>query len=166
MSATMHFVPEWTRTKNQPLARSQAPPSPPPASSLPSSTSLSSYSALVSVTPPVNPNKSDEAHPFRYSKEEFFNIYQGNGWKGELGLEVERWEGVVREVAAEPITLLEMTEAEKKVCCRLRIAYPFSNISAYSHPAFCRISEFRNTSSSKSVYGIYVPSQYIGLGAP
>ena len=162
----MHFVPEWMRTKNQPPARSQAPPSPPPTSSLPSSTSLSTYSALVSVAPPVNSNKLDEAHPFRYSKEELLNIYQGNGWKGELGLEVERWEGVVREVAADPITLLEMTETEKKVCCRLQIAYRFSYIRAYSPPAFCRISEFRNTSSSKSVYGLYVPSQYSRLGTP
>ena len=35
--------------------------------------------------------------------------------KGDLGLEVERWEGVVREIGAEPIALREMGEAEKKV---------------------------------------------------
>jgi PERQ amino acid-rich with GYF domain-containing protein len=116
-TATMHFGPEWMRTKNQPLLRSQQQPSPPPANPLPQAPStLATYSALVSITP-VAPEKLDESHPFRYSKEELLTIYQEGGGKGRLGLEVERWEGVVREVAVEPITLREMTDAEKKVCC-------------------------------------------------
>jgi hypothetical protein len=62
------------------------------------------------------PEKGDEAHPFRYSKEDLLKIYKDGGGKGGLGLEVERWEGVVREVGSEPIALREMSEAEKKVC--------------------------------------------------
>lgn len=113
-TTTMHFGPEWMRTKHQPLPRSQPPPSPPPANVLPSA-GLSTYSALVSATPPAPSESTDEAHPFRYSKEELLKIYQEGGGKGGLGLEVERWEGVVREAGVEPITLREMTEAEKKV---------------------------------------------------
>lgn len=42
-------------------------------------------------------------------------IYKEGGGKGGLGLEVERWEGVVREVGSEPVGLREMSESEKKV---------------------------------------------------
>lgn len=108
-TSTMHFGPEWMRAKSQSLSRSH-PPSPPPANA-------STYSALVSATPSVTSDKIDDAHPFRYSKEELLNVYREGGGKGGLGLEVERWEGVVREIAGDPITLREMTEAEKKVCC-------------------------------------------------
>ena len=113
-TTTMHFGPEWMRTKHQPLARPQPPPSPPPVNTVPSA-GLSTYSALVSATPPAPSDTADDAHPFKYSKEELLRIYQEGGGKGGLGLEVERWEGVVREGGAEPITLREMTEAEKKV---------------------------------------------------
>jgi hypothetical protein len=76
--------------------------------------SSASYPALVlpHTGPQTEPN--DEAHPFRYSKEEMLRIYRENVGKGSLGLEVERWEGVVREVASEPIGLRELSEAEKK----------------------------------------------------
>jgi hypothetical protein len=114
-TATMHFGPEWMRTKNQPHARSQQ-PSPPPPNALPQAPTLATYSALVSVIP-VASEKLDESRPFRYSKEELLAIYQVGGGKGGLGLEVDRWQGVVREVAAEPVTLREMNDAEKKVCC-------------------------------------------------
>lgn len=110
MSATLHFGPEWMRAK-QPPSKSQ-PASPPP--STPAS-GASTYSALVSPAPPPQPEKRDETHPFRYSKEEMIRIYKEGGGKGGLGIEVERWEGVVREVGSEPVALREMGEAEKKV---------------------------------------------------
>ena len=44
-------------------------------------------------------------------------IYKEGGGKGGLGLEVERWEGVVREIGSEPVSLREMGDAEKKVRC-------------------------------------------------
>jgi PERQ amino acid-rich with GYF domain-containing protein len=112
-ATTMHFGPEWMRTKHQPSPRNQnpSPPSPPPAPSGGAST----YSALVSPAPPPQPEKRDETHPFRYSKDEMLRIYKEGGGKGGLGLEVERWEGVVREVYSEPTSLREMGEAEKKV---------------------------------------------------
>jgi PERQ amino acid-rich with GYF domain-containing protein len=112
-TTTMHFGPEWMRTKHQPLSRAQPPPSPPPTNTI-SGAAVSTYSALVSATPPAPSEASDEVHPFRYSKEELIRIYQEGG-KGGLGLEVERWEGVVREAGAEPIALREMAETEKKV---------------------------------------------------
>jgi len=109
----MHFGPEWMRNK-QPVSRTQPDPSPP--STVNASPAASTYSALVSPAVVSLPEKRDEAHPFRYSKEDLLKIYKDGGGKGGLGLEVERWEGVVREVGSEPIALREMTEAEKKVC--------------------------------------------------
>ena len=104
----MHFGPEWMRTKHQPLPRSQHPPSPPPANGTHPGVGLTT---LLSG----NSTKDDGTHPFRYSKEELVRIYQEGGGKGPLGQDVERWEGVVRSVGADPITMREMSEAEKKV---------------------------------------------------
>lgn len=113
MSTTMHFGPEWMRTKHQP-SRPQQPASPPPSVNTLTSTA-STYSALVSAPPTMPPEKHDETHPFRYSKEELLRIYKEGGGKGGLGLEVERWDGVVREIGSEPVGLRDLGEAEKKV---------------------------------------------------
>ncbi|KAI8983348.1 hypothetical protein BD414DRAFT_490651 [Trametes punicea] len=110
-TTTMHFGPEWMRTK-----QGSARPAPsPPLTSSPAPPGNSTYSALV--TPTANPPSEgrDVAHPFRYSKEEMLRIYKEGGGRGGLGLEVERWEGIVREIGYEPIGLKEMTEAEKKL---------------------------------------------------
>lgn len=152
-TTTMQFGPEWMRTKHQPLARSQLPPSPPPSNTILAS-GLSSYSALVSATPLAAAESSDEVHPFRYSKDELLRIYQEGGGKGGLGLEVERWEGVVRDASAEPVALREMTEAEKKVCCCLYYVAIF-RMCAYKDLAFCRTFEFRTSSPCKSIHGLY-----------
>lgn len=111
----MHFGPEWMRPKQQTASRAQPPPSPPPTINPQAPPNASTYSALVSPAPPPEPEECDETHPFRYSKEEMLRIYKEGGGKGGLGLEVERWEGVVREVGSEPIGLREMNDAEKKV---------------------------------------------------
>lgn len=99
------------RTKHQPLSRSQPPPSPPLSAATPA---MSTYSALVSPVSQAHPEKPDEAHPFRYSKNDLLRIYR-EGTKGGLALEVERWEGVVRELGSEPIGLREMGDAERKL---------------------------------------------------
>ncbi|TFK76721.1 hypothetical protein BDN72DRAFT_884418 [Pluteus cervinus] len=112
-TTTMHFGPEWMRAKPQPQSRAQHPPSPPPTA--PSASGASTYSATVSSAPPTQPEKHDETHPFRYTKEDLLRIYREGGGKGGLGLEVERWEGVVREIGSEPIGLREITETEKKL---------------------------------------------------
>lgn len=113
-TTTMHFGPEWMRPKQQSISRPQQPPSPPPANPLPSG--VSTYSALVSPAHPTHhPGIQDEVHPFRYSKEELLKIYKDGGGKAGLGLEVERWDGVVREHGSDPIALRDMSEAEKKV---------------------------------------------------
>ncbi|KAK0208899.1 hypothetical protein DFS33DRAFT_1459466 [Desarmillaria ectypa] len=112
-TSTMHFGPEWMRTK-QPALRMQAEPTPPPPASAPASYA-STYSALVSSAPVPFSDSRDEAHPFRYSKGELLQIFRDGGGQGGLGLEVERWEGVVREIGTEPTSLREMGEAEKKV---------------------------------------------------
>lgn len=124
-STTMHFGPEWMRTKHQAPTRSQPPPSPPLSSVQPSG--ASTYSALVSPAPPAQLEKRDEAHPFRYPREELLRIFREGGGKGGLGLEVERWEGVVREVGSEPIGLRELNDTEKKV--RPPCAYNSKKIS-------------------------------------
>ncbi|KAF5392406.1 hypothetical protein D9757_002183 [Collybiopsis confluens] len=113
MSTTMHFGPEWMRTKPQPTARNQPPPSPPHAPAVVLTPSTYSSLLTTSTAPPVE--TKDEAHPFRYSREEMLRIYREGGGKGGLGLEVERWEGVVRETGSDPIGLKEMGEVEKKL---------------------------------------------------
>ena len=121
MTTTMHFGPEWMRTKHQVVTRPQPAPSPPPANSH-APPNASTYSALVSPAPAPEPEKRDETHPFRYSKEEMLRIYKEGGGKGGLGLEVERWEGVVREVGSDPIGIREMGDGEKKVSSILKIS--------------------------------------------
>ncbi|KAH9927459.1 uncharacterized protein BXZ73DRAFT_90731 [Epithele typhae] len=110
-TTTMHFGPEWMRTKQ---GSSRPAPSPPLANST-APPGNSTYSALV--TPATAPPQEgrDVAHPFRYSKEEMLRIYKEGGGRGGLGLEVERWEGIVREVGYEPAGLKEMGDAEKKL---------------------------------------------------
>ncbi|OJA20426.1 hypothetical protein AZE42_09467, partial [Rhizopogon vesiculosus] len=110
----MHFGPEWMRAKSQTSARPQAPPSPPPLATNTQQTSASTYSALVAPAAP-EPEKRDEFRPFRYSKDEMLRIYKEGGGRGGLGLEVERWEGIVHEVSSEPTGLREMGDAEKKL---------------------------------------------------
>lgn len=118
-TTTMHFGPEWMRTKQAP---SRPAPSPPLATNPASpAAAVSSYSALVAPASQPPPEKSDLARPFRYSKEDLLRIYREGGGKGGLGLEVERWEGIVREVGHDPIGLKEMSEAERKV--RLGLAF-------------------------------------------
>lgn len=110
-TTAMHFGPEWMRPKH-PL-RPQNPPSPPPNSHAPSG--ASSYSALLAPSPNNTQEPSDPANPFLYSKEDLLKIYKDGGGRGGLGLEVERWEGVVREVGSEPISLKEWTEGQRKL---------------------------------------------------
>ncbi|KAG2754517.1 hypothetical protein P692DRAFT_201837583 [Suillus brevipes Sb2] len=116
-TTTMHFGPEWMRAKPQtPTARPQAPPSPPPSAlSNTQQTNASTYSALVTPAAALEPEKRDECRPFRYSKEAMLRIYKEGGGRGGLGLEVERWEGIVHEVSSEPTGLREMSDAEKKL---------------------------------------------------
>ena len=97
----MHFGPEWMRTKQHPAAKAHNPPSP------------TTHSSLASM-PLAQFEKRDEPNPFRYSKEDMLRIYR-ESVTGGLGLDIERWEGVVREGASEPVSLREMDEAEKKV---------------------------------------------------
>lgn len=109
-STSMHFGPEWMRPK----PRAQALPSPPLSTAIPTSGN-STYSAQVSPATGPSFKERDEAHPFRYTKEELLNIYKDGGGKAGLGLEVERWEGVVRELEGDPVSLREINEAERKV---------------------------------------------------
>ncbi|KDQ54906.1 hypothetical protein JAAARDRAFT_160210 [Jaapia argillacea MUCL 33604] len=111
-TTTMQFGPEWMRTKHQ-TPRSQAAPSPPPVTTaLPAA---SSYSSLVTPVSNVTEEKRDVSNPFRYSKEEMFRIYKEGGGRGGLGLEVERWEGIVREMGSDPVGLKELSENERKL---------------------------------------------------
>ncbi len=107
----MHFGPEWMRPKH--ALRPQNPPSPPPNPNAPSG--VSSYSALLTPSPNNTQESSDSANPFLYSKEDLLKFYKDGGGRRGLGLDVERWEGVVREVGSEPVALKEWTEGERKV---------------------------------------------------
>lgn len=125
-TTTMHFGPEWMRAKQPASTRSHVAPSPPPtassggAHSAGNSASIappgaSSYSALVTPpAPPAHPEK-DMAQPFKYSRDEMLQIWKDGGGRGNLPIEVERWEGVVREEPGEPVCLRELSDVEKKV---------------------------------------------------
>lgn len=143
-TTTMHFGPEWMRTKPQPTSRTQPPPSPPPASA--SASAASTYSSLLSSTTAPPADSKDQAHPFRYSKEEMLRIYREGGGKGGLGLEVERWEGVVRETGIEPIGIKEMGEAEKKASH----LFKGSSFCFYSGSLSCISSAFRYSAQFRS----------------
>lgn len=119
----MHFGPEWMRKQPTPSAR---PPQPDPQTGPPHAIAQintntvppsggSTYSAHVTPTSAATPENRDVAHPFRYSKEDMIRIYKEAGGRSGLGLEVERWEGIVREVALDPVGLKDPGEAEKKV---------------------------------------------------
>lgn len=109
--------------KAKPSARPQAASSPPPTSgglgsnqnNSPAPPGASSYSSLV--TPPVSSGqtKRDIVHPFKYSRDEMLQVWKDGGGSSTLPIEVERWEGIVREVAGDPVCLREFSETEKKV---------------------------------------------------
>lgn len=109
-TTTMHFGPEWMRTKG-----SARPAPSPPLNTSAAPAGASSYSALVTPVSNPAPERRDTSNPFRYSREELLRIYKEGGGRGGLGLEVERWEGIVREVGYDPVAMKDMSEAEKKV---------------------------------------------------
>lgn len=111
-TTTMHFGPEWMRTKQGPARTA---PSPPLAAPQTQTSVASSYSAHVAPNLQPAPDKHDLSRPFRFSKEDLLRIYKEGGGKGGLGLEVERWEGIVREVGSDPVGLKDMSDGEKKV---------------------------------------------------
>ncbi|KAH7341032.1 hypothetical protein B0J17DRAFT_342813 [Rhizoctonia solani] len=128
-ASSLHFGPEWMRkpsrgslaplspnvTGNSPGTTSSMLPTPPnPASTqLPN---VSSYSSLLtSASPPPQIKSEDENYPFRYSKEQLLRVWKEGGGRGGLGLEVERWPGIVREVGGEPQGVKEMTPEERKI---------------------------------------------------
>jgi len=90
------------------------------------------------------PEKPDVVNPFYYSKEDLLRIYREGGGRGGLGLEVERWEGVVREVGSEPVSMKEWGDAERKVRprCISHVLYVLTSIQ-HAFLALCRLSKFR-----------------------
>ena len=121
----MHFGPEWMRKQPTPASRfSQTDFHPGSTTAIPGLNPTAptppapSYSASVTLGA-VRSEKRDGGHPLRYSKEEMIRIYQ-EGVKTTLGPEVERWDGIIREIAADPVGTKEMSDVEKRVsafCC-------------------------------------------------
>ncbi|KAF8759050.1 GYF domain [Rhizoctonia solani] len=127
-ASSLHFGPEWMRkpsrtsltplspnTGNSPGTTSSLLPTPPNAGAtqLPN---VSSYSSLLtSASPPPQIKSEDENYPFRYSKDQLLRVWKDGGGRGGLGLEVERWPGIVREVGGEPQGVKEMTPDERKL---------------------------------------------------
>ena len=116
----MHFGPEWMRKQPIPASRSSqtdvqpgsttAIPGLNPATPAPP---ISSYSASV-TSGVVHPVKQGGGHPFRYSKEEMIRIYR-EAERTTLDPEVERWDGIIREIGADPVGMKEMGDMEKRV---------------------------------------------------
>ena len=124
---------------------STTPPAPPGASS---------YSSLLTPASAPPLEKQDSTNPFNYSKEEMLQVWKDGGGRGGLGLEVEPWEGVIREIGGEPVGIREMGEGERKVCMVPRprpTSPPLSTISYASflggatnqRTAFLTSSQFR-----------------------
>ncbi|KAL5635437.1 hypothetical protein ACGC1H_004283 [Rhizoctonia solani] len=172
-ASSLHFGPEWMRkpsrgslaplspniTGNSPGTTSSLLPTPPnPASTqLPN---VSSYSSLLtSASPPPQIKSEDENYPFRYSKEQLLRVWKDGGGRGGLGLEVERWPGIVREVGGEPQGVKEMTPEERKI---------FS-ASVNSDPPIRRNTANLSLASNKIGQGIGIglgPASPRGIGAP
>lgn len=141
-TASLHFGPEWMRKPTRPspvspatngiITNSTNPPNgltsvnghhtgstagAATINSSPANTLLtgSSYSSLLASPAPPEP-LSDSSNPFRYSREQMYNVWKNGGGQGELGLEVERWPGIVREDAIQPLGLTEYSPDEKRVC--------------------------------------------------
>ena len=119
-TTTMHFGPEWMRKQPAPASRSsQTDFHPGSATAIPGlnpiapTPPISSYSASV-TSGAVYPEKRDGSHLLRYSKEEMIRIYR-EGAKPTLGPEVERWDGIIREIGADPVGMKEMNDVEKRV---------------------------------------------------
>ncbi|KAF8610261.1 hypothetical protein BDV93DRAFT_517414 [Ceratobasidium sp. AG-I] len=176
-ASSLHFGPEWMR---KPSRGSLAPLSPNPAGNSPSTTSnmlptpptqaapalpnVSSYSSLLtSSSPPPEIKSEDESYPFRYSKDQMIRVWKDGGGRGGLGLEVERWPGIVREVGGEPVGIKDMTQEERKL---------FS-MPVNSDPPIRRnnssLSLAPDRQSSKFGQGIGIglgPASPRGMGAP
>lgn len=139
MTATsLQFGPEWMRNKQQTTPSSTRSPvsvlspnflsNPPPAPS--------SYSSLLTAAPAPLLEKQDSTNPFNYSKEDMLQVWKDGGGRGGLGLEVELWEGVIREVGGEPVGLREMSEGERKVCTVPRSHPASRSLSHISYATF------------------------------
>ncbi|KAG9102809.1 hypothetical protein FRC06_001073 [Ceratobasidium sp. 370] len=88
----------------------------PPTQAAPALPNVSSYSSLLtSASPPPEIKSEDESYPFRYSKDQMIRVWKDGGGRGGLGLEVERWPGIVREVGGEPVGVRDMTQEERKL---------------------------------------------------
>ncbi|KAG9003484.1 hypothetical protein FRB93_011110 [Tulasnella sp. JGI-2019a] len=135
-ATSLHFGPEWMRkpkpapvspgpngnTSNPLSTASNSNYGPGPVNGTPTSTNSSntgqtpsSYSSLLAS--PMQPQEpvSDSTNPFRYSKEQMLAVWKNGGGHGELGLEVERWPGIVTEEAGEPLGLTDLSPEEKKL---------------------------------------------------
>lgn len=113
MSSALHFGPEWMRKPRSSQTLAERPPSP-SQDTVPAAPGTSTYSALVTPAAALQPERRDDSRPFRYSREELLRIYKEGGGRGGLGLEVERWEGIVRETGSDPVAFKDMDEMEKK----------------------------------------------------
>lgn len=112
----MAFSPEWMRKTASAKLGSQSNETQTQVNTHTTNGSANAtYSALVSPVPPVEQEKRDPSRPFRYSKEDMLRIYREGGGKGGLGLEVERWDGIVRASTVEPANIRGLTDAENKV---------------------------------------------------
>ncbi|EJU00941.1 hypothetical protein DACRYDRAFT_22798, partial [Dacryopinax primogenitus] len=79
----------------------------------------SSYSSILSdfgqgpITP-VTGLEEDGNRPFRYSKEQMVSVWRDGGGRGDLPIDVERWEGVTQEEGREPEAVREWNDEERR----------------------------------------------------
>lgn len=118
-TTTMHFGPEWMRKQPATASRSSLTDLHPGSTTAilgltPTAPTPPAPSYSASVTSGVVHPEKRGGRPLRYSKEEMISIYW-EGVKTTLGPEVERWDGIIREIAADPVGTKEMSDVEKRV---------------------------------------------------
>lgn len=157
----MHFGPEWMRKQTIPASRSSQ------TDLHPGSTTAISGLNPTAPTPPTlsysasvtsgafHSEKRDGSRPLRYSKEEMIRIYC-EGAKTTLGPEVEHWDGITREIGADPAGTKEMSDVEKRVStlyCPSSLQSP-QLIAVLPCPASCetlvvlRATQFRDAEAT------------------
>ncbi|GJJ13957.1 hypothetical protein Clacol_008214 [Clathrus columnatus] len=115
--SSLQFGPEWMRSKQasmqSPLTRLPHTTTLTPQSNAVLSSSL--YSSLVTNNNSLEHEKESSHNPFQYSKEDMLQVWRDGGGRGALGVEIELWEGVVKELGGDPIGLKELSESERKL---------------------------------------------------
>jgi PERQ amino acid-rich with GYF domain-containing protein len=120
--STFSMTPEWMRRPTPAAENASFSPLISPPNTKPYSSILQPSPSISLHSPALGTDDHDQINPFKYSKEQMLKVWRdgidgmsGPGAGFTLGLEVERWPGVVRDLPDEPVGVRKMTPEEKRV---------------------------------------------------